>query len=103
MKSQELENCELRMVNRTNKIFYAHLSVITVTSIDNHPITRLIISDISKLKERELELEMKTQLMIRQSRQAALGEMIAMIAHQWRQPLTSIGMNANNETTVQQK
>lgn len=96
LKSQVQESCELRMVNHAKNIFYAHLSVVTVKNSANQITSRLIVSDISKLKSREMELEMRTQVMIRQSRQAALGEMIAMIAHQWRQPITSIGMNANN-------
>ncbi len=36
------------------------------------------------------ELKNKDAMMIIQSRHAALGEMISMIAHQWRQPLASI-------------
>lgn len=36
------------------------------------------------------------QLMISQSRMAIMGEMIGMIAHQWRQPITIIGMVTNN-------
>lgn len=38
----------------------------------------------------------KEEMMMSQSRQAAMGEMISMIAHQWRQPITVIAMGANN-------
>ncbi len=42
------------------------------------------------------ELKNKEELMIAQSRHAAMGEMISMIAHQWRQPISVIAMAANN-------
>jgi len=51
--------------------------------------------------EQQLDVEknkntMTEKLMISQSRMAVMGEMIGMIAHQWRQPITVIGIIANN-------
>lgn len=54
------------------------------------------IYDINDRKEAEEQLIKKEELLIVQSRFAAMGEMISMIAHQWRQPITVIGMSANN-------
>ncbi len=56
----------------------------------------LISLDITKEKHKEQELREKEELMIAQSRHAAMGEMISMIAHQWRQPISVIAMDANN-------
>lgn len=53
-------------------------------------------SDITKQKELERELLEQEEMMIAQSRHVAMGEMIGMIAHQWRQPITVIAMGANN-------
>ncbi|MDD3324398.1 MAG: transporter substrate-binding domain-containing protein [Sulfurospirillaceae bacterium] len=42
------------------------------------------------------QIKEKDELTIAQSRQTGIGEMISMIAHQWRQPLSVISMFANN-------
>ena len=44
----------------------------------------------------KIELQNQEEIMIAQSRHAAMGEMISMIAHQWRQPISIIAMDANN-------
>lgn len=47
--------------------------------------------------QREIEKRReKEELLLQHTRQAAMGEMISMIAHQWRQPLTTIGLSSDN-------
>lgn len=49
-----------------------------------------------KISEGVKQLREKDHMIIKQSRQAAMGEMIGNIAHQWRQPLNSIGVIVQN-------
>lgn len=51
----------------------------------NNTLEERIVAALSDLRH-------KDQLMITQSRQAAMGEMIGHIAHQWRQPLNALGL-----------
>ena len=49
-----------------------------------------------RIDEAVAEIRRKDQVMISQSRQAAMGEMIGNIAHQWRQPLNALAMVLGN-------
>ena len=54
------------------------------------------IIDTTQREKIQKQLKDQEEIMISQSRHAAMGEMISMIAHQWRQPISIIGMGANN-------
>lgn len=60
---------------------------------------QFIANEIWKLVQRKrnvAKLKEAGELLLAQSRNAAMGEMINMIAHQWRQPISVIAMCANN-------
>ncbi len=62
----------------------------------------LLKAQIDERKKIEAEKEQKEKLLAQQSKFASLGEMINMIAHQWRQPLTAISTAAINIKTKQE-
>ncbi|MEA3444389.1 MAG: PAS domain S-box protein [Bacteroidota bacterium] len=55
----------------------------------NTKLTEIVKTEVAKSREKE-------RMMLMQSKQAAMGEMIGNIAHQWRQPLNDIGLYIQN-------
>jgi PAS domain S-box-containing protein len=71
--------------------------VITFTDITEQRKMIEQLKEFNKKLEDEVSTQVnmirqKDQMLIHQSRLASMGEMISMIAHQWRQPITSIGL-----------
>ncbi|MFY9073980.1 MEKHLA domain-containing protein [Malaciobacter mytili] len=63
----------------------------------NHKVAGLIgvVIDITDITILEKEKEKKEKLLYQQSKMAAMGEMIENIAHQWRQPLSTMTASAS--------
>ncbi|HXE94870.1 MAG TPA: ATP-binding protein [Dongiaceae bacterium] len=85
------EELELRVAKRTEELEKSRSELKMQNEKLLETYRRLEQETAERIRTME-ELRQKDQLMIQQSRQAALGEMIGNIAHQWRQPLNSLGL-----------
>jgi PAS domain S-box-containing protein len=65
-------------------------NIITKLQETNLELVELKKSLQNKVKKSVVEIREKEQLLLAQSRRAAMGEMIGNIAHQWRQPLSAV-------------
>lgn len=88
---EDIEKCKQTFFNKKGekKIGIFNSIVLKNNFADDKKIAVSAIVDITELQNKE-------DIMIAQSRQAAMGDMLAMIAHQWRQPLSIISMVSNN-------
>lgn len=84
-QQDELELLKEYFINMENQVDTAIKQVKTI----NEELQVRVDKEVQRVRE-------KDEMLITQSRNAALGEMINNIAHQWRQPITSIGLLVQN-------
>ncbi|MBN2816699.1 MAG: HAMP domain-containing histidine kinase [Campylobacterales bacterium] len=86
----ESNTSEIQTIKRTANEMIEHISS-NLLQLErfNTELEKQVEEKVEKLTNQE-------QMMIHQSRQAAMGEMLESIAHQWRQPLNIIGLSCAN-------
>ncbi|MCK5110945.1 MAG: PAS domain S-box protein [Arcobacteraceae bacterium] len=89
IQNEEVWKGEVKNLTKDKKIYWVNAIITPAYDANsNHIGYSAIRHDITAKKENEIQ----QALIIEQSKAAAMGEMIAMLAHQWRQPLQAIAM-----------
>ncbi|MFK2821573.1 ATP-binding protein [Arcobacter sp. YIC-80] len=73
---------EIALLSKTGTIIPAIIKIRTII-LHEKECKMVSVLDMSEIKKKE-------EMLIEQSRLAAMGEMISVIAHQWRQPLNAV-------------
>ena len=73
---------EISLITKTGNIIPVIIKIKDIT-FSNKEYKMVSVLDLAELKEKE-------KILLHQSKHTAMGEMISMIAHQWRQPLASV-------------
>lgn len=92
LESNKSWNGELKNLRKDGKVFWVALNIEPEYDKDGKKVGYFSIKQDITAKKILEEQQMK---LIHQSKMASLGEMIGHIAHQWRQPLSTISISAS--------
>lgn len=107
MSKGQIHDLEQELIRKDGTVIPVSLSATAIyDSKGNYVMSRSTAFNITERKEAEIalrteaaerlraveQLRQKDRIMMHQSRLAAMGEMLSNIAHQWRQPLNTLGL-----------
>ncbi|QFR50440.1 HAMP domain-containing histidine kinase [Sulfurimonas lithotrophica] len=90
------ENSPIKKISSMLENFKVKLNLSISACEGVHNLEKLNEELEDRVEESVRLIRENEKMLLAQSKQAIMGEMIEMIAHQWRQPITSIGMIVNN-------
>src|SRR5574344_1211897 len=94
---KKVHKATVKNLSKSGKTIYLNTTVIPILD-ENEDIFEFIAIryDITNEIMLQKEVEEKQKIIFLQSRMASLGQMLANVAHQWRQPLTELNLTLFN-------
>jgi len=97
LKEKKILSVNFNTVLKDGSLKFLNEKCETIFDKNNKPLYTLgTIQDITLYENLYDNLSKNEEVMISQSKYATMGEIITMIMHQWRQPITTISMAASN-------